>query len=88
MCVCVCVQTHRNDVDKVIFSQGVQDGVDGVFGYGQPQALHAATDVHHNHHVFGRRGSLDVPTGETVFRLFRGSNVPRCEIFPVVLRGT
>lgn len=55
------VCTHSDDVDKVIFSQCVQDRVDGVFGYGQPEALHTATDIHHDHHIFGRSGRLDIP---------------------------
>lgn len=59
-CVCVCV-SHSDDVDKVVLSQCVQYGVDGVFGDGHLQALHAAADVHHDDDVFGRRGGLDVP---------------------------
>lgn len=70
---CVCVRdldglplvsivcTHSYDVNKVVFAQCVQDRVDGVFGYSQPEPLHAAADIHHDHHIFGRRGRLDVP---------------------------
>lgn len=57
----VCEFSHSDDVDKVVLSQCVQDGVDGVFGNGHLQPLHAATDVHHDDDVFGRRGRLDVP---------------------------
>lgn len=53
--------SHSNDVDEVILSQCVQDGVDGVFGDGHLQPLHAAADVHHDDDVFGRRGCLNVP---------------------------
>ena len=59
-CTCVCV-SHSDNVDKVILSQRVQDGVDGVLGDGHLQALHAATDVHHDDDVFGGGGCLDVP---------------------------
>lgn len=52
---------HRDDVDKVVLSQGVQDGDDGMLGNGHPQPLHAATHVHQDHYVLGRGGSLDVP---------------------------
>lgn len=52
---------HRDDVNEVIFPQCVQDCVDGVFGDGQSEPLHAATHVHHDDHVFGRSGGLDVP---------------------------
>lgn len=54
-------QTYCNDVDKVIFSQSVQNGDDGVLGNGHPQALHAATDIHNDDNVLGRGGRLDVP---------------------------
>lgn len=53
--------THCYNVNKVIFSQSVQDGVDGVFGDGQPEPLHAAADIHHNHQVLRGSGCLDVP---------------------------
>lgn len=53
--------TYSDDVNKVVFSQCVQDGVDGVLGYGQPEPLHAAADIHHDHHIFRRRGRLDIP---------------------------
>lgn len=53
--------TYCNNVDKVVFPQSVQDGVYGVFGNSELQALHAATDIHHYDDVFGRRGSLNVP---------------------------
>lgn len=56
----MCV-SHSNNVDKVVLAQCVQDGVDGVLGDGHLQALHAATDVHHDDDVFGGRSSLDVP---------------------------
>lgn len=55
------VCTYSYDVNKVVFAQCVQDRVDGVFGDGQPEALHAAADIHHDHHIFGRRGRLYVP---------------------------
>lgn len=61
MFVCVCVFSHGDDVDEVVLSQRIQDGVDGVFGDGHLQSLHAAADVHHDDDVFGRRGCLDVP---------------------------
>jgi len=66
MCVCVlcdrvCVCTYSYDVNKVIFPQCVEDCIDGVFGYGQSESLHAATGVHHNYHVFRRSGGLDIP---------------------------
>lgn len=53
--------TYSYDVNKVIFSQCIQDCVDGVFGYGQPESLHTATDIHHDHHIFRRSGCLDIP---------------------------
>lgn len=53
--------THCNNVDEVIFPQSVQDGVYGVFGNSELQALHAATDIHHYDDVFRRRSSLNVP---------------------------
>lgn len=59
--LCIVVYTHSYDVNKVIFSQCVQDGINGVFGYCQPESLHTATDVHHNYYVFGRSGCLDIP---------------------------
>lgn len=58
--------TYSDDVNKVVFSQCVQDGVDGVLGYGQPEPFHAAADVHHDHHVFRRRGSLDIPENRRI----------------------
>lgn len=59
--MCVCVLSHSDDVDEVVLSQRVQDGVNGVFGDGHLQSLHAAADIHHDDDVFGRRGCLDVP---------------------------
>lgn len=58
--------TYCYYVNKVIFSESVQDGVDGVFGDGQPEPLHAATDIHHNHQVFRGSGCLDIP-GKDMF---------------------
>lgn len=57
--------SHSDDIDEVVLSQCVQDGVDGVFGDGHLQSLHAAADVHHDDDVFGRRGCLDVPEHST-----------------------
>lgn len=58
--------TYSDDVNKVVFSQCVQDGVDGVLGNGQPEPLHAAADIHHDHHVFRRRGRLDIPENRRI----------------------
>lgn len=58
--------TYSDDVNKVVFSQRVQNGVDGVLGYGQPEPLHAAADIHHDHHVFRRRGRLDIPENRRI----------------------
>ena len=55
---------YRNDINKVIISQCVQDGGDGVLGDCHPQPLHAATCVQHNHYVLGRSSSLYVPLAE------------------------
>ena len=55
------VCTYSYDVDKVIFSQCVEDCVDGVFGNGQSEPLHTATDIDHDHYIFGRSGCLDIP---------------------------
>lgn len=67
--LCLLVSTknnsHSDDIDKVILPQCVQDRVDGVLGDGHFQALHAATDVHHDDDVLGRCGCLDVPTKTT-----------------------
>lgn len=52
---------YRNDVNKVILAQRVQDGGDGVFGDRHPQPLHAATRVHHNHDILGGSSGLYVP---------------------------
>ena len=61
-CVCVSLAlSHSDDVDEVVLPQRVQDGVDGVFGDGHLQPLHAAADVHHDDDVLGGRGGLDVP---------------------------
>lgn len=57
--------TYSYDVNKVIFSQCVEDCVDGVLGYGQPESLHTAADIHHDHHIFRRGGRLNVPEGNT-----------------------
>jgi len=62
LCI-VC--TYSYDVNKVIFSQCVQDCIYGVFGYGESESLHTATDIHHNHHIFGRSGCLDIPAGSS-----------------------
>lgn len=53
--------SYCNNIDKVIFPQCVQDSVDGVFGNGQFESLHAATNIHHYDDVFWWGGSLDVP---------------------------
>lgn len=58
--------TYCYNVNKVVFSKSVQDGFDGMFGDGEPEPLHAATDVHHDHQVFGGSGCLDVP-GKDIF---------------------
>lgn len=55
---------YRNDINKVILPQGVQDGGDGVLGNSHPQPLHTATHVHQNHYVLGRSSSLNVPAEE------------------------
>jgi len=52
---------HRDDVEEVVIAQRVQDGGDGLPGDGEPQALHAATDVHQDHHVLRGGGRLNVP---------------------------
>lgn len=57
--------SYSDDVDKVVLSQCVQDGVDGVFGDGHLQPLHAAADVYHDNDVLRRRGCLDVPAHRT-----------------------
>lgn len=44
--------THCYDVNKIIFSQCIQDCFDGVFGYGHPESLHTATDINHDHYIF------------------------------------
>lgn len=66
--------SHSDDVDKVVLSQRVQDGVDGVFGDGHLQPLHAAADVHHDDDVLGRRGGLDVPARRTTEDAYSLSN--------------
>lgn len=58
------METHRDDVEEVVVSERVQYGGDRLPGDGQPQALHAATHIHQDHHVFGGRRRLNVP-GET-----------------------
>lgn len=57
--------SHSDNVDKVVLSKSVQDGVDGVFGNGHLQPLHAAADVHHDDDVLRRCGCLDVPAQKT-----------------------
>lgn len=52
---------YRNDINKVVLSQCVQDGGDSVSGDSHPQPLHAATCVYQNHYVLGRSSSLYVP---------------------------
>lgn len=64
-------KAHSNNVDKVVLAQCVQDGVDGVLGDGHLQALHAATDVHHDDDIFGGRSSLDVPNKHRSFHPFK-----------------
>lgn len=59
---------YRNDVNKVILPQCVQDGGDGVLGNSHPQPLHAATSIYHNHYVLGRSSSLYVPLAERKHR--------------------
>lgn len=60
--------SYSDDVDKVVLAQCVQNGVDGVFGDGHLQTLHAAADVHHDNDVFRGRGCLDVPERNTTQR--------------------
>lgn len=55
---------YRNDINKVVLSQRVQDGGDGMFGDSHPQPLHAATRVYQNHDVLGRSSSLYVPLAD------------------------
>lgn len=61
------VCSYCNDIDKVIFPERVQYSVDGVFGNGHFQTLHAAADINHNDDVFRRGGSLDIPATERGF---------------------
>lgn len=56
--------TDRDDVNKVILPQGVQDGGDGVLGDSNPKPLHATTRVHQNHDVLGGGRGLNVPLEE------------------------
>lgn len=58
------VGSYRNDIDKVIFSKCVQDGVDGVLGNGQFQAFHTSTDIYNNDDVLRWGGSLNVPAND------------------------
>lgn len=60
-CASVCAHTYSYNVNKVVFSQRVQDRINGVLGYCQPESLHAATDIHDDYHIFRRCGCLDVP---------------------------
>jgi len=64
------VYSYCNNIDKVIFPERVQDSVDGVFGNGHFQTLHAAADVHSDYDVFGGRGCLDVPERENKTEVF------------------
>lgn len=64
------VKTDCNNVDKVILAQSVKQCVDCVFGNGHSQPLHATTDVHHDHDVLRRCGSLDVPKLSETKRTF------------------
>lgn len=61
VCMTVCAYTYSYDVNKVIFSQGVQDCINGVLGYCQSQSLHAATDIHDDYYIFRRCGCLYIP---------------------------
>lgn len=67
---------YRDDVNKVVLPQSVQDGRDGVFGNSHPQPLHAATRIHHNHYVLGRSSSLYVPLPERKHRPTMGKLKP------------
>jgi len=58
------VYSYCNNIDKVIFPERVQDSVDGVFGNGHFQTLHAAAGINHNDDVLRRGGSLDIPATE------------------------
>lgn len=60
-CMTVCAYTYSYDVNKVIFSQGVQDCINGVLGYCQSESLHAATDIHDDYYIFRRCGCLYIP---------------------------
>ena len=55
-------EPYSNDIDKIVFTKCVQDGVDGVFGNGQFQAFHTSTDINNNDDVLWWGGSLNVPT--------------------------
>ncbi len=55
---------YCNNIDKVVFSERVQDSVDSVFGNGHFKTLHAAADIDYNHDVLRRGGSLDIPVTE------------------------
>lgn len=69
--------TYGDDVEEVVVSERVQYGGDRLPGDGQPQALHAATHIHEDHHVFGGRGRLNVPDDTTMARCFRARLVLR-----------
>lgn len=56
--------SYCNNIDKVIFPERVQDSVDGMFGNGHFQTLHASADINHNDDVLRRGGSLDIPATE------------------------
>lgn len=73
---------YRNDIDKVILPQRVQDGGDGVLGDRHPQPLHAATRVHHNHYVFGGSSSLYVPLAESKGQASNGKMKARATTQP------
>lgn len=68
--LCTSGQTYSDDVKKVVVSKSVQYGGDGLPGDGQPEAFHAATDIHQDDHILWRGGSLDVPLPVTTVKSY------------------
>jgi hypothetical protein len=47
-----------------------------VLGNGYPEPLHAATHVHHDHHILGRGSGLDVPGAQRQGQAMDGKPEP------------
>lgn len=62
--------TYSNDVEKVVISKRVQYRRDSLPGDGQPEAFHAAADIHQDDHILRRGGGLDVPLPVTTVKSY------------------